>query len=232
MGMCNWRKKPLQLRVDILPPPQRRLWPELQRTPKEFVLYGGTALALRLGHRQSEDFDFFSTKPFSPAALRHKLPYLNKAEVIQQSQNTLTCLLDRDGRVQVSFFGGLPLNRIEDPDQATGPGIHVASLLDLAATKVDVIQSRASAKDYIDIDALIQGGLSLEQALGAAQAVMGPPFNPMLSLKALTFFGDGDLETVPQDVRQRLAQAVNAVDLDNVPTLSAKRGLAPGGIER
>ena len=33
-------------RLDILPPPQRRLWDELAAVPAEFVLYGGTALAL------------------------------------------------------------------------------------------------------------------------------------------------------------------------------------------
>lgn len=42
----------------FLPPPQRRFWDELGATPRDFVLYGGTALALRLGHRQSEDFGF------------------------------------------------------------------------------------------------------------------------------------------------------------------------------
>jgi hypothetical protein len=50
--------------LNILPEPQRRLWGELRDTPQAFVLYGGTALALRLGHRQSEDFDFFSNQPF------------------------------------------------------------------------------------------------------------------------------------------------------------------------
>jgi hypothetical protein len=42
-------------RLDILPACQRRLWPELDAVPPEFVLYGGTGLALQLGHRDSED---------------------------------------------------------------------------------------------------------------------------------------------------------------------------------
>lgn len=53
-------------RLDMLPQPQRRLWNELGTTPREFVLYGGTGLALRLGHRQSADFDFFSDEVFTP----------------------------------------------------------------------------------------------------------------------------------------------------------------------
>ncbi len=47
-------------RLDILPLSQRRLWDELGELPEEFVLYGGTAIALHLGHRQSVDFDFFT----------------------------------------------------------------------------------------------------------------------------------------------------------------------------
>ncbi len=56
-------------RLDVLPAAQRRLWDELGDTPPEFVLYGGTALALRLGHRKSADFDFFGAKPFDPGEL-------------------------------------------------------------------------------------------------------------------------------------------------------------------
>lgn len=42
------------LRLDILPPAQRQLWPELKKaTDEAFVLYGGTAVALFLGHRES-----------------------------------------------------------------------------------------------------------------------------------------------------------------------------------
>jgi hypothetical protein len=47
-------------RLDILPPAQRTLWPHLIQVPGYFVLYSGTAIALRLGYRQSADFDFFS----------------------------------------------------------------------------------------------------------------------------------------------------------------------------
>jgi hypothetical protein len=44
--------------LNTLLAPQRALWPELGATPGAFTLYGGTALALRIGHRTSIDFDF------------------------------------------------------------------------------------------------------------------------------------------------------------------------------
>jgi Nucleotidyl transferase AbiEii toxin, Type IV TA system len=71
-------------RLDILPPPQRRLWDELAAVPGEFVLYGGTALALHLGHRESLDFDFFGNKPLDPAKLVPAVSFLDGAIVTQR----------------------------------------------------------------------------------------------------------------------------------------------------
>lgn len=68
-------------RLDILPPPQWRLWDELAVVHAEFVLYGGTALALRLGHRESLDFDFFGNKPLDPATLVPAVSFLVDAIV-------------------------------------------------------------------------------------------------------------------------------------------------------
>src|SRR6478752_8910927 len=179
--------------VSILPGPQRQLWSELGATPKEFVLYGGTALALRLGHRQSEDFDFFTNKSFKPDSLRASIPYLKHGEVTQFQDNTLTATVDRNGPVKVSFFGSLGIKHVQDPDIVEENGIQVASMLDLLASKLKTVQSRAEAKDYRDIVGTLNAGLTLAEGLAAAAAIYGKEFNGALSLKALTFFADGDL---------------------------------------
>lgn len=62
-------------RLDILPAPQRRLWPELSAVPAHFVIYGGTALTLRLGHRVSPDFYFFSNESFDPDRLAPRFAF-------------------------------------------------------------------------------------------------------------------------------------------------------------
>lgn len=52
--------KQLSPHKEILPTSQQEVWPELSDIKKlGFVLYGGTAIALQLGHRISVDFDFF-----------------------------------------------------------------------------------------------------------------------------------------------------------------------------
>jgi hypothetical protein len=219
---------PQTFRLDILPEPQRLLWDELGQVGPEFVLYGGTAIALRLGHRQSMDFDLFSTSSFSPRELRRRIGFLKGAAEQQSAPNTLVCLLDRRGPVQVSFFGGLDLNRVEEPEKAPN-GLLVASLLDLAATKVKAVLDRASYKDYLDVSELLRAGVPLSRALGAARAVYGPEYNPLLSLKALTFFDEGDVSSISAPIRHQLEVASRSVDVGKIPELGARPGVAPEG---
>jgi hypothetical protein len=214
--------------LDTLPPSQRRLWSELSDIPPDFVLYGGTALALRLGHRTSEDFDFFSNESFQPDDLERRILFLAGSTRLQSSPNTLVSLVEREGPVKVSFFGGLTLRRVQDPERVEGPGFPVASLLDLAATKVKAVQDRAEAKDYVDLSRLLEEGVDLARALGAARTVYGQAFNPILSLKALSYFADGDLSSLPTAVRSRLADAACRVDPNQLPDFEPRSGgIAP-----
>jgi len=204
--------------LSILPAPQRLLWKELHEVPSEFILYGGTAIALHLGHRTSIDFDFFAFQSFDTMALYNEIPFLADSQIIQQAKNTLTCRVDRAGAVKVSFFGLPRIHGIE-PAHIAENGLKIASLIDLAGMKAAVVQQRPESKDYIDIDAIIGHGISLSTALAAAKAIYGQSFNPQITLKALSYFGEGDLEKLPQAVKERIIKAVDGVDLDNLPTL-------------
>jgi len=187
---------------EILPPEQAALLTPLAELPAGFILYGGTALALRLGHRTSVDFDFFSASPFVPEQLQSNLPVSGKT--IQKEENTLS-LLTSTG-VKISLFGGLKLARVGNPDEFRG--IRVASIDDLFATKLNTIYQRAEPKDYLDIAAIIDAGLSLERGLGAAIAVFGNDFNYLLPLKALTWFGEPSLDALPDKTKENLSTAV------------------------
>ena len=83
-------------KLEILPPAQRSLWAELDAIPAEFVLCGGTAIALQLGHRQSVDFDFFGSRAFDPVQLYSIVPLLNGSTVLQQAASTLSFFGDGD----------------------------------------------------------------------------------------------------------------------------------------
>jgi hypothetical protein len=208
-------------RLDILPPPQRRLWDELAAVPAEFVLYGGTAIALHLGHRQSVDFDFFGNRPLDPTQLVPVIPFLVGATVTQREPNTFSCIIDRGGAVKLSFFGVPGITRLSPPLIAPDNGLQIASLLDLAGMKASVVQMRAEAKDYLDIDAILTDGrIDLPTAIASAQAIYGQSFNPLATLKALAYFEDGTVRRLPQAVKDRLVQASGAVDLDHLPHIA------------
>ena len=125
----------LLLRPEILPPAQRRLWDEGLGVPSHFVLYGGTALALRLGHRQSIDFDFFTAEEFAPDALLRTLPDGASATLLQSERNTLTILVGGEEPVKFSFFGGNGFSPVKSPDIAPN-GVAIACLEDIYATKL------------------------------------------------------------------------------------------------
>lgn len=211
-------------RMDILPEAQRRLWPELGGTPSEFTLYGGTAIALRLGHRQSIDFDFFAQAAFEPDTLLNEIPYLKGAVVRHSAPNTLTTTVDRGGPVQVSFFGDLNLGQVEAADVIEGPNLAIASLIDLAGTKAKVIIQRIEPRDYIDIDALMtKGGIPLAKMLAAASVIYGPQVNPLDALKAIAYHEDPALTDLSDQVKRNLVKAVQHVDPENLPILTPIR---------
>ncbi len=207
-------------RLDVLPPAQLRLWSELSSVPEDFVLYGGTALALHLGHRTSVDFDFFSRRSLDIDSLQAGIPFLAEARVLQREKNTLTAIVDRGEPIMVSFFGVPKLAILTPPHVVEANNMRVASMIDLAGTKASVVQVRAEAKDYLDIDALMRlGNISLPLALSAAQRLYGPSFNPEITLKALSYFDDGNLRDLPDDLKRRLVVAAREVDLDRLPGL-------------
>ncbi|GJL62488.1 MAG: hypothetical protein NPIRA04_11420 [Nitrospirales bacterium] len=209
------------LHLDILPPPQRQLWNELSDVPNAFILYGGTAIALQIGHRESIDFDFFAFETFQPQDLFTSIPFLQDTEIIQQAKNTLTCRVNREGPAHVSFFGVPNLSRIQKPIVAPGNGVKIASLLDLAGMKAAVVQQRPEAKDYIDLGTMLEKMvIDLPTALIAAKMIYGPSFNPELTLKALSYYEDGNLRTVPAQYKERLLEAVRTVDLDQLPIIT------------
>ncbi len=237
----NWKNslKEEQAAVGNLPESQRLLWPELDAVPSDFVLYGGTGLALQLGHRASEDFDFFASAGFAPDRLRTRLPFFRDLDPadpdvwVRRKGDNLEAFVKRGGAVvKVAFFGGLDtLQRVEDPRRAVGSHVRVASLFDLAGMKMRVIQARGSWKDYVDIHALVSNGIDVRTGLAAAKAI-DRSFDPAITIRALQFYGDGTLDQVPAATQRDLNKWARAVDIDKLPVLQPRRGLSPMELER
>lgn len=214
-------------KLGSLPAAQRALWPELAQVPRHFVLYGGTAVALHYGHRASADFDFFTTQPVEPDELMRSLSFLRGAKPICVSANTLEVeVMSGEAAVKIQFIGALPYRRVRDPQFTADQVMRVASPLDLLATKLRTIWMRSQSKDFLDIDEMLRQGVGLKNGLGAAYAIFGGEFNSHISLRALGYFNDGDLLSLPQPVKDRLVNEVNSVIGEALPEFEA----LPGGI--
>jgi hypothetical protein len=204
----------------ILPKSQREIWPLLAPAPSlSFVLYGGTAVALYLGHRTSVDFDFFRSAPLDKKEIEESFAFVRDAETIQEAENTLVIMAAMpSGPVRVSFLANMNIGRINEPLQTNDSTLLVASMEDLLVTKLKSILDRAEAKDYRDISAMLSAGVSLEKALGAFAKMYGK--DPGLPLRAMGFFKDGDLPSLPAADQNALRAARDRVSkIPEVPLI-------------
>lgn len=210
-------------KLSILPKAQREIWPSLVPAVESgFVLYGGTAVALHLGHRESLDFDFFRSEPLNKDQIRSRFGFVRGAAILQDTPDTLALLAEMpSGRVKVSFFGGIGFGRVNDPRQTADGAVLVASLDDLMATKLKATLDRAEAKDYRDIAEMISAGVSLPAGLSAFRQMFGG--EPAQVLRAIGFFDDGDLNSLSVADRRILSNARDRVE--RLPDSQIKPGL-------
>lgn len=113
---------------------------------KEFILVGGTALSLKIGHRKSIDIDLFTAKPFKvPDAVSH-LTELYQAEQIRSAGGVVICTIDG---VKVDLIVH-QYKELQPPELMEG--IRICSLLDIAAMKLNAIAGNGTRyKDFVDV---------------------------------------------------------------------------------
>lgn len=117
---------------------------------KPAYLAGGTALTLHLGHRLSEDLDFFTPKQFSELSLTAELKQKTKFALDRQAWQTI---IGKIGQTKFSlFYYQYPLIK---PLQKTKI-VALASLEDIAAMKLHAISDRGSKKDFFDFYFLLK----------------------------------------------------------------------------
>lgn len=157
---------------------------------KDFVLVGGTALALQLGHRMSIDIDLFSTLPFNAEKLSETLEHELGFEQESIEENTLRGSVHG---IKVDIMTHAYKNiRIPIEDE----GVRMASPEDIAAMKVNAIcNSGERVKDFIDIYTLLKNK-SIESIIDNYSEKYSQR-NPAHAIKSLNYFEDVDLGDWP-----------------------------------
>jgi hypothetical protein len=164
----------------------------LKKFKDDFYLAGGTALALQIGHRQSIDFDFFTSKDFDVEKLKQKCEevFVNyKIQETLREKNTLNIILDDE--VKISFMGYRYelLNNLIITEE-----LNMASKLDIACMKLSAICGRSVQKDFVDLYFLLKE-FSLDELLKSA-SVKFPTLDEIVILKSLKYFSELEEESV------------------------------------
>lgn len=153
--------------------------PELQ----DFVLVGGTSLALQIGHRVSVDLDLFSIHSFVETDLNQYLIDRYHFETDFLARSTVKGEIEG---VQIDCLShAYPLvgetNMYEN--------IRLASIQDIAAMKLNAISGNGTRiKDFIDI-AYLAEYMSLNEMLASYQSKY-KTMNVLIPVKALTYFDE------------------------------------------
>lgn len=156
---------------------------------KNFVLVGGTALALQVGHRISIDIDLFGHSDFDQPTILVTLNKYGTVQLLRKSENILILSLNgiKVDLVNYKYPWIGNLNIVEN--------IRFASLSDIAAMKLNAIAGRGSVKDFIDVFALLKI-FSLREMLNFYNEKYQDGSEFMV-IKSLTFFDDADKEVLP-----------------------------------
>lgn len=164
---------------------------------KPAYLAGGSALALQLGHRRSEDFDFFSGQEFLTSEIKAEL---NKIGSYIKDNETPKTMVGKFNDVKFSYFY-YPYKLIDDTVEYFG--IKLASPKEIAAMKLVAITDRGTKKDYIDLYFLAHRKFRLEKMLEFYdQKYQILESNRLTLLKALQFFEDADRSEMPEMIEK------------------------------
>lgn len=180
---------------------------------KKFYLAGGTGAALILRHRQSEDLDFFSQKPFNEAVLVSQLRK-GKFKLEKKSEGTVIGSY-YGGRVSFFYYPYKLLKPLKNID-----GVKAADVIDIACMKVEAVASRGARKDFVDLYFIMEEKrISLQEILiYFSKKYSGINYNFVHIKKGLVYFAEAEKEPLPlmykplnwEKVKERFIKEVRA----------------------
>lgn len=163
--------KPDMKNLDYLLPKTKRILEILSNSNikflDKFVLVGGSALALHLRHRQSEDLDFFTYyNYFDKERIFGVMNYFDQKEILNETNDQIDMLLDG---VKVTFFNSKW--SFLKPESIANQKINIATIENIAGMKVNTLFLRAKFRDYYDLYA-ISKNMDIKQIYENAKKVV------------------------------------------------------------
>ena len=175
------------MHIEILTDGQRALLDFIRRYKRGYYLVGGTAIALQLGHRQSVDFDLFTSSKVKRLAIKKDVgmlgaPFTFLAEDSEQIHFVIN-------GVKITFFA-YPY-KVEHPVQFDDV-ISMPALPSLAAMKAFALGRRAKWKNYVDLYFLLRDHFTITEIACEAHRIFGDSFSARLFREQLSYHKDID----------------------------------------
>ncbi len=194
------------LHTETVEPGTLSLLKQLMELPllKQFSLVGGTALALRYGHRSSVDLDLFHHEKFDPPKIVKFLQSKFGDHFEYKQQHTRFGIFCFINEVKVDFvhFPHLPIRPIESIDK-----IRFYSLEDIAAMKIQAILGRAKKKDFYDLYELLFH-FSLQQVMDWHKEKYPSQMLAISIPHAITYFADAEDSETPVGFKNQTWEGV------------------------
>lgn len=180
--------------IETIPQATRLVLDNIIKIPdiKNFYLTGGTALSLMLGHRESEDLDFFIKDHFQPTLLQQKLLQLGKLENVQIDEGTLNLFINKV-KLQFLYY---PYKLLEE--FLPWNGIKLSSMIDIACTKLITVSMRGGKKDFIDMYVILKEVSLKDLFINLDNKYQEIQYNKPHILKSLVYFDDADAQPMPR----------------------------------
>ncbi|HAV14602.1 MAG TPA: hypothetical protein DCX06_14090 [Opitutae bacterium] len=183
------------------------LWSLLKRlmadeSMGQFFLVGGTALALRFGHRVSVDIDLFSDRAFDSLRLAELLVSEYGLSEATVEKNTVLGVLD--GIKLDCMAHQYPMVVGVEEVEA----VRVMAVEDIAAMKLNAIANRGSKKDFWDLYELMQHH-NRKEILSFYERKY--PQSSLWSVeKSLSYFEDAEADPDPRCLKGRSWDQIKA----------------------
>ena len=185
---------------------RQKIFQKLKNFP-QFYLAGGTALALQIDHRMSDDFDLFTEKDI-PADLLEKVEKIfkdSKINIITNHSEQLSLIVDQTKVDFVKYPFPLILDLIEYEK------VKIIKIPEIGAMKAYTIGRRATYKDYIDLYFILSEKHSfLPEIIKISKEKFKEHFDPRLFLEQLVY-----LEDIQEEPIQFLKKKVGKRELES-----------------
>lgn len=165
--------------MNVLAPHTSRIFDDVCKLDciKSYFLVGGTALALQLQARLSEDLDFMSWT--SNKSQKPEVDWVNiEKELSQIGQIEVREIWDFDhvefmvSGVKISFYASSKRTPITSPISYKH-NLKLADIMAIAAMKMEVLMRRSNFRDYYDIYSILCQDYDFKEIITKATAYSG-----------------------------------------------------------